>query len=59
MRGRSRIPNDPHERRSAVRAEHARNAEKKEETHRIIPAKRPNPRARRSAEVADPLRSVK
>ena len=27
MRGRSRIPDGPHERRSAVRAEHARNAE--------------------------------
>ena len=53
MRGRSRTAESPHERRSAVRAEHARNAEKKEETHRIIPANRPNPRARRSAEIAD------
>ena len=37
MRGRSRIPDSPHERRSAVRAEHARNAEKNEETHRTSP----------------------
>ena len=59
MRGRSRIPDSPHERRSAVRAEHARNAEKKEKTHRIIPANGPNPRARRSAEVADIRQHVK
>jgi len=59
MRGRSRTAEGPHERRSAVRAEHARNAEKKEETYQIIPANRPSPRARRSAEVADPLRPVK
>jgi len=59
MRGRSRTAEGPHERRSAVRAHLARNAEKKEETHRIIPANGGNPRARRSAEVAAPLRPVK
>ena len=53
MRGRSRTAESPHERRSAVRAQLARGAEKKEETHRIIPANGGNPRARRSAEVAD------
>jgi len=58
MRGRSRTAEGPHERRSAVRAEHARNAKKKEEIHRIIPANGGNPRARRSAEVADLRRSV-
>jgi len=59
MRGRSRTAEGPHERRSAVRAEHTRNAEKKEESHRIIPANRPIPRARRSAEVADIRQPVK
>jgi len=53
MRGRSRKPDSPHERRSAVRAEHTRNAEKKEETRRTSPRMGENPRARRSAEVAD------
>ena len=42
MRGRSRTTEGPHERRSAVRAQLARGAEKKEETHRIIPANREN-----------------
>ena len=58
MRGRSRTAERPHERRSAVRAELARNAEKKEKTHRIIPANGESPRARRSAEVADIRRPV-
>ena len=59
MRGRSRTAEGPHERRSAVRAHLARNAEKKEETYRIIPANGANPRARRSAEVADIRQHVK
>ena len=37
MRGRSRMPDSPHERRNAVRTEHARNAEKDEETHCASP----------------------
>jgi len=37
MRGRSRTAESPHERRSAVRAEHAQNAEKDEETRRTSP----------------------
>ena len=37
MRGRSRKPDSPHERRSAVRAHLARNAEKDEETRRTFP----------------------
>jgi len=59
MRGRSRTAEGPHERRSAVRAHLARNAEKKEESHRIIPANEGNPRARRSAEIADLRQHVK
>ena len=59
MRGRSRTPDAPHERRSAVRAEQTRSAEKKEEAHRIIPANGEIPRARRSAEIADVRQPVK
>ena len=59
MRGRSRTPDAPHERRSAVRAEQDRSAEKKEKIHRFIPANGESLRARRSAEVADVRQPVK
>jgi len=59
MRGRSGTPDSPHERRSAVRAHLPRGAEKKEETCLASPRMGENPRARRSAEIADIRQPVK
>ena len=55
----SGTPDTPHERRSAVRADLAPNAEKKEKTPLTSPRTGEIPRARHSAEVADLRLSVK